>query len=1356
MLRGNYMLLREIKIMINSEYLKLSIPFLIKLINTMKQTRYFFARTGMILAIVIFSIGLSNADTITWTGSSSNNFEDANNWSPSVVPTSTDDVVFNSASVSIDINQDHQVSSLTISNSSIDFVGKNNNTITVSNTFNVTNSTFGIKGFGPFKLYLDLALSSGTIDNSILKSYGSSTIQDIYGGSNISFINNSVLLIQTSGAAYPGVSSWASGSTLSLSGSGSLASVFPTSSLIIPNIYFSSTSNSSLFSSNATLSVTGNFGLLNSNIISLQTAVSSTTNLSTKNYIQTGGVLSGKRVIISVTGDFLQSGGTLNKDGSLMTLNLVGDNSSNLISNLSGGIPVTVSKTSTSNVISLVGNSTFSDNLSFVNGVINSNSYILSVSGNVLGASQLNGWVNGSLAKPVTNSVNKVFEIGDESSYLPVTITGSSSGNLKVKNGGIANSSNIISSSCFDQTKTLKRYWEINTIIGAGSYSKVVLSLGASDLTLGSGTLENLNAGFYNNGKWTYPSIITDRSSSFITISGGNLGELQFAEYLTSIPMTSIAGPNTIQCNNQSYTFSVNTINGMSLYNWSVPSGITIVSGNSSNSIKLSVTGNVQFGTISLSGINECGIKTDVVTFDFSVTGLTIGQISGSSLIGPIRSNSYTISTVSGLNTFFWYMPTDLSTVTGGGKTNLVNVSISGLTFSTGVITVSGIDNCGLLTNNQSTISLKLANQWNGLGGSNSWNDENNWTQGVPNSTADAIVNGGSFIPTLSSGSASVQNLYISLGNSISVTEGTLTVTGDFTNNGSANFSTVSSVVFAGSSVQYIGGTSSTIFNDLTILNNSGVALTNSAGITGSLTLGSLAIFTTTGYNFTLFSSSLTGLTGRISAIPNNATFLGDKVVVQRYIPGKKANRFISSPVSNATALQLQQKIVVSGNFDVVSGYFDANYNGFDVTPLLYAGNIPTVKYFDESISKYVGITTITAPLTTGRGYQLFVRGDRNNSSSNASSSTAISSSASDVVIELTGTINQGTINTSISSLGSGTNAGWNLIGNPYPCEISFEGRTIGTNVNNAIYLWDPLTSNTTKSTTSGGRYITYTPDLGCAPSISDCGKIASMQGFFVKANAASGTVNFDESMKTVKSANLYRKQSVSRLSVELNPENASIGLNDQTVLIFQDGASFSFENDKDALKLSNPNVNISTKSSEGYTLVFNRLNFLDSDEIRIPLVVSTFDTVKTIQFKGVNTFEKGTSLKLYDKYKKSYTDILEGTRYEIFTPKKDTASKDADRFSIIAKGARLDVITSVKNDISGSIDSISMYPNPNDGSGFKIKSSSSAQLKILAVTGNEIFSKEIHAGENLVNTQLSSGIYFVKVGLKVIKLIVK
>lgn len=130
--------------------------------------------------------------------------------------------------------------------------------------------------------------------------------------------------------------------------------------------------------------------------------------------------------------------------------------------------------------------------------------------------------------------------------------------------------------------------------------------------------------------------------------------------------------------------------------------------------------------------------------------------------------------------------------------------------------------------------------------------------------------------------------------------------------------------------------------------------------------------------------------------------------------------------------------------------------------------------------------------------------------------------SANTGTVTFTGAPNTGDVSVTLvyNSGTDGSNAGFNLVSNPYPAAISYdkfveENVTTNSVITGTIYLWDDGGSNTGQRT--NGDYITAN-SMGAASAGSGRsgdwnGYIGSAQGFFIKATTA-GTLKFTNAMK--------------------------------------------------------------------------------------------------------------------------------------------------------------------------------------------------------------------------------------------------
>ena len=174
----------------------------------------------------------------------------------------------------------------------------------------------------------------------------------------------------------------------------------------------------------------------------------------------------------------------------------------------------------------------------------------------------------------------------------------------------------------------------------------------------------------------------------------------------------------------------------------------------------------------------------------------------------------------------------------------------------------------GIVSVNTSTC---VTGRWLGTVSTN-WHVAGNWCNGIiPTATTDVVINTAVNQPVIGA-AALAKSITLNTGASLTVTgANTLTVSGDWTNNGGTFTANTSTVTFNGAGS--VGGTASTIFNNLTVastvqtdalININGNLAVNS----GTLSLGGFA-FTVTG------TTSVSGAVSTITAATGTKTFTG-------------------------------------------------------------------------------------------------------------------------------------------------------------------------------------------------------------------------------------------------------------------------------------------------------------------------------------------------------------------------------------------------------------------------------------------------------------------------------------------------
>ena len=134
-----------------------------------------------------------------------------------------------------------------------------------------------------------------------------------------------------------------------------------------------------------------------------------------------------------------------------------------------------------------------------------------------------------------------------------------------------------------------------------------------------------------------------------------------------------------------------------------------------------------------------------------------------------------------------------------------------------------------------------------------------------------------------------------------------------------------------------------------------------------------------------------------------------------------------------------------------------------------------------------------TSNWKAGQGIRIMIRGKRNQSNTLNGFDTIPKA----VTIDMTGVVNFGADTIKLVTGGTGSTAGFNLVGNPYPSPVDIGAvLNAATNIGSSIYLRNPHT----------GNYITVNP-------IPASYVIPAYSAFFVKANAATDLI-FNENNK--------------------------------------------------------------------------------------------------------------------------------------------------------------------------------------------------------------------------------------------------
>lgn len=463
------------------------------------------------------------------------------------------------------------------------------------------------------------------------------------------------------------------------------------------------------------------------------------------------------------------------------------------------------------------------------------------------------------------------------------------------------------------------------------------------------------------------------------------------------------------------------------------------------------------------------------------------------------------------------------------------------------------------------------------------------------------------------------------------------------------------------------------------ILKTSGTKTVASGTLTLAATADSVVIDTTVVFkissgakvnfqNRPVIIHSSAGGTGMIGEIADGSSALlnATKVTVERFVPKRRAYRFISPSVTTTSSIRDNwMEGGVNGSiyppFDNPHPGFGTNItgrnpraNGFDTTkttnPSLYRFNILTQIW--DTVPNTNGF------LAAGDAYSILVRGDRStNMSTNAPDTT-------NTILRATGTLYTGPYSPAVSN----KEGNYSFIGNPYASPVDFEKMlTSALNVTPSYYAWDPHFG-------AHGIYVSYnaTVHKNSLPGKSEVDKnIQSGQAFFVKTvSNASASISFKENYKSTLNTKVFRDPSeITNLSVQLlsNLNEAPENIADGAVCYFSSNFSTAIGGE-DSYKFTNSDENLAIVNNDTSLSIDGRPPVTADDSIPLRIWQLNFKQKNYYLKVTGSTFPPGITVFLKDKYlnKQTPLDLFSPTAFSFSIDSAITASYAIDRFSIV------------------------------------------------------------------------------------------
>lgn len=552
--------------------------------------------------------------------------------------------------------------------------------------------------------------------------------------------------------------------------------------------------------------------------------------------------------------------------------------------------------------------------------------------------------------------------------------------------------------------------------------------------------------------------------------------------------------------------------------------------------------------------------------------------------------------------------------------------------------------------------SFALGNTWTGST-STAWNTASNWSTGVvPVSTEDVIIPTATNNPVVSTGTANCNNITINTGASLTITGGTMQIAGSINNSGTFNASAGGTIALIGNAAQTIPAntfSTNTVAN-LTLNNSSGATLAGVLNITGMYT--PTAGILTTGGNLVLKSTS--GSTGRIASGSVSGGYISGNVTIERYIPGRRAYRFLAHPFTTSQPLSiLTDDIDITGN--------GGSANGFTTT----GSNNPSAFWYDVatangSSTNDIGWTAFTSASTSSwdqyEALRVLVRG----AIGEGLTSAAYTPSA--VTLDMSGAVNQGTQTISRTK---GSSTAYALVGNPFPSPVNMDALSFTGGIGSNFYVWNA------QQGTKGG-YTTY--------SYGSSSFNLPIGGSFVTQISSNGSIIIEEADKTGSVNTMFKTTGFSN-RVTLQVEDSTTYW-DRVQLHYDDNA-MSVAEIGDALKFSNPEVTFNTFSKDDSALAIDNRPYTENDPIMLGFTTPYLKNYKIY----VSDFDipPGAKLFLKDNYTGKNEELFSGYEYW-FTVDANASSQGKGRFELNASRRPTLIAGIRKNELK-----VKLAPNP-------------------------------------------------------------
>ena len=603
-------------------------------------------------------------------------------------------------------------------------------------------------------------------------------------------------------------------------------------------------------------------------------------------------------------------------------------------------------------------------------------------------------------------------------------------------------------------------------------------------------------------------------------------------------------------------------------------------------------------------------------------------------------------------------------------------------------------------------------------------------------------------------------------GNKTAQAASTIALNGDLSKTTDAVFQhNNGKVLFSGSTLQNYNSPNSALpyftFKDLEISNTTGLSVNDSMAVAGKLGLVSNGKINLN--NATVHLLSTAAGTANVGIISGGSTinYTGaGQFSVQRYMASKRKWQLLSVPTNNTAATTAranwQENEAVSmtkpgWGVKITDSLLTAVSNGFDAKT-----HGPSVKYFSNALSGYVGIPNTTSydlSSTPTSGYFVYHYGDR---SASLNPTTTLRT--------------WGKLYTGPASSPSIAPGQMLIVGNPYASQVDMRNVTFAGSAVLKFYIWDPKLAGDfasgayqTISRANAGQNFIITPGGGSYGSNGSVQNfIESGQAIVVENTGSSaGIVSFNETDKADGSIQAFRMELGTAVINDLYrvaADSATSTLFDGVLTVLNSNYSTAI-NEQDAPKLSYGDNYLLALVQKGATLAVDRRSPLNSGDT-IHYKLGALQNGNYYFDLYSNAYEaNGLTAYMVDEYLKTKTpvDLVSGEKYAFSINSAEPESRSPYRFYIVFTAREVPVTVapaemvilsnpvrnsmleiSLNNFVPGKYQATIHQPDGRRAAqfGFTISSSSYKLSQKLPMLPAGVYTVSIADGSGAVNTR--------------------